>query len=71
MTQSRDGNNKHVMFLKLRPELKNIYTYFQAQVIQNCTTLSRIDIYNMNESENNRISSKENKNQGSTVWWYL
>lgn len=70
MTQSRDGNNKHVMFLKLRPELKNIYIYiyFQAQVIQNCTTLSRIDIYNMNESENNRISSKENKNQGSTVW---
>ena len=70
MTQSRDGNNKHVMFLKLRPELKNIYIYiyFQAQVIQNCTTLSCIDIYNMNESENNRISSKENKNQGSTVW---
>ena len=27
MTQSRDGNNKHVMFLKLRPELKNIYIY--------------------------------------------
>ena len=67
MTQSRDGNNKHVMFLKLRPELKNIYIYFQTQVIQNCATLSRIDIYNMNESENNRISSKENKNQGSTV----
>ena len=67
MTQSRDGNNKHVMFLKLRPELKNIYIYFQAQVIQNRTTLSRIDIYNMNESENNRISSKENKNQGSAV----
>ena len=27
MTQSRDANNKHVMFLKLRPELKNIYIY--------------------------------------------
>ena len=36
------------MFLKLRPELKKkkIYIYIHAQVIQNCTTLSRVDIYN-------------------------
>ena len=43
------------MFLKLRPELKKkkfvyiyiyIYIYIHAQVIQNCTTLNRVDIYN-------------------------
>ena len=36
------------MFLKLRPELKKkkIYIYIHAQVIQNCTTLSRVDICN-------------------------
>ena len=56
-TNSCYGNNKHVMFLKLRPELKKekkkkkiyIYVcmYVHAQVIQNCTTLSRVEIYNM------------------------
>ena len=32
------------------PELKKkyVYIYIHAQVIQNCTTLSRTDIYNMN-----------------------
>ena len=53
-TNSYYGNNKYVMFLKLRPELKKkkkfiyiyIYIYIHAQVIQNCTTLSRVDIYN-------------------------
>ena len=59
-TNSYFGNNKHVMFLKLRPELKkknlyiyiyiyifiHIYIYIHAQVIQNCTTLNRVDIYN-------------------------
>ena len=37
------------MFLKFRPGLKKkiyIYIYIHAQVIQNCTTLSRVDIYN-------------------------
>ena len=37
------------MFLKLRPELKKkkfIYIFIHAQVIQNCTTLSRVDINN-------------------------
>ena len=55
-TNSYFGNN--VMFLKLRPELKKknlyiyiyiylyIYIYIHAQVIQNCTTLNRVDIYN-------------------------
>ena len=47
-TNSCYGNNRHVMFLKLRSELKkkkerkkyiNMYVY--AQVIQNCTSLNR------------------------------
>ena len=48
------------MFLKLRPENKKkkkkkkyINIYIQAQVIQNCTTPSRIDITVW--IENNRI----------------
>ena len=48
-TNSYYGNKKHVMFLKLRPELKKkkfVYIYIHAQVIQNCTTLNRVDIYN-------------------------
>ena len=47
------------MFLKLRPELEKqkqpkkkkifiyIYIYIHAQVIQTCTTLSRVEIYDM------------------------
>ena len=48
------------MFLKLRPELEKqkqpkkniylyiyIYMYIHAQVIQTCTTLSRVEIYDM------------------------
>ena len=39
------------MFLKLRPEFKKkkkyIYIYVHAQVIQNCTILSRVDINDM------------------------
>ena len=54
-TNSCYGNNKHVVFLKLQPELKKkkkkkkkyIYIYVHAQVIQAFTTLSCVDIYNM------------------------
>ena len=59
-TNSCYGNNKHVVFLKLQPELKKklyiyiyiyIYIYVHAQVIQTFTTLSCVDIYNIDRKQ--------------------
>ena len=47
------------MFLKLLPGLSKTVMYFHAQVIQDCTTLNRINIYIMNENQQ--------ENQGSAV----
>ena len=46
--------------------MKKIYTCIHAQVIQNFTTLSRIEIF-IKWTENIRISSKENEDQVSAV----
>ena len=39
------------MFLKLLPGLSKTVMYFQAQVIQDCTTLNRINVDIMNENQ--------------------
>ena len=68
-TNSCYGNNKHVVFLKLQPELKKkkkyLYIYDHAQVIQTCTTLSCVDIYNMDGKQQDAKQRK--RNQGSAV----
>ena len=69
-TNSCYGNNKHVMFLKLLPELKKLkkkkkYIYIHAQVIQNGTTLSCVDIYNKDRKQQDLKQRK--RNQGSAV----
>ena len=42
-----------------------MYILVHAQVIQNCTTLSCVDIYNMDGKQQD--VNKENENQGSAV----
>ena len=42
-----------------------IYVYIHAQVIQNCTTLSRVDIYNKDGKQHNLKQRKQNKCRGS------
>ena len=68
-TNSCYGNNKHVVFLKLQPELKKkkkyLYIYDHAQGIQTCTTLSCVDIYNMDGKQQDAKQRK--RNQGSAV----
>ena len=59
------------MFLKLRPELKkklkkkNIYIYVHAQVIQNCTILSRVDI---NDMDGNQQYVKQRKRKPKAIF---
>ena len=58
------------MFLKLRPEFKKkiyiyIYIYVHAQVIQNCTILSRVDI---NDMDGNQQDVKQRKRKPKAIF---